>query len=101
MTLVPVSGALKPVEDVGAAGVVDLVEGVSVGLLHRHGVAAERTADGRLLKNTIKSLTDKPKHIPQMIWIKKQQNNNRKKKKKPTVSHSIVLCIKVMENKRK
>lgn len=41
MTLVPVSRALEPVEDVGAAGVVDLVEGVSVGLLHRHSVAAE------------------------------------------------------------
>lgn len=60
MTLVPVSGALEPVEDVGAAGVVDLVEGVSVGLLHRHGVAAEETAGGGLLKNTIKRLTDKP-----------------------------------------
>lgn len=57
VTLVPVSGALEPVEDVGAAGVVDLVEGVGVGLLHRHGVAAE---EGGLLKNTIKRLTDKP-----------------------------------------
>lgn len=68
MTLVPVSGALEPVEDVGAAGVVDLVEGVSVGLLHRHGVAAEETAGGGLLKNTIKRLTDKPAHVPQIIW---------------------------------
>lgn len=42
--LVPVSGAFEPVEDVGAAGVVDLVERVSVRLLHRHRVAA-RTED--------------------------------------------------------
>lgn len=41
---VPVSGAFEPVEDVGAAGVVDLVERMSVGLLHRHRVA-ERTED--------------------------------------------------------
>lgn len=67
VTLVPVPGALKPVEDVGAAGVVDLVEGVSVGLLHRHGVAAEITAVGRLFQNTIESLTDKPANIPQTI----------------------------------
>lgn len=32
----PVSGALEPVEDVGAAGVVDLIVGMSVRLLHRH-----------------------------------------------------------------
>lgn len=32
-------GAFKPVEDVGAPGVVDLVEWVSVGLLHGHGIA--------------------------------------------------------------
>lgn len=31
--------AFKPVEDVGAPGVVDLVEWVSVGLLHGHGIA--------------------------------------------------------------
>lgn len=68
MTLVPVSGALKPVEDVGAAGVVDLVEGVSVGLLHRHGVATEETAVGGLLKNSIKHHTGKPTYIPQIIW---------------------------------
>lgn len=35
-------GAFKPVEDVGAPGVVDLVEWVSVGLLHGHGVAKRR-----------------------------------------------------------
>lgn len=40
LTYQPVPGAFEPVEDVGAAGVVDLVERVSVGLLHRHGVAA-------------------------------------------------------------
>lgn len=57
MTLVPVSGALEPVEDVGAASVVDLVEGMSVGLLHRHGVAAaEITAGGGLRKSTTESL---------------------------------------------
>lgn len=36
---VPVPGAFEPVEDVGAAGVVDLVERVSVGLLDGHSVA--------------------------------------------------------------
>lgn len=44
------SCALEPVEDVGAAGVVDLVEGMSVGLLHCHSVAAEITAGDGLLK---------------------------------------------------
>lgn len=42
---VPVPGAFEPVEDVGASGVVDLVEWMSVGLLHGHRVAAE-TPDG-------------------------------------------------------
>lgn len=31
--------AFEPVEDIGAPGVVDLVEWVSVGLLHGHGIA--------------------------------------------------------------
>lgn len=35
--------AFKPVEDVGASGVVDLVEWVSVGLLHGHCIASKRT----------------------------------------------------------
>lgn len=35
------SGAFEPVEDVGAAGVVNLVERVSVRLLDGHGVTAE------------------------------------------------------------
>lgn len=35
----PVPRAFKPVEDVCASGVVNLVEGVSVGLLDSHGVA--------------------------------------------------------------
>lgn len=39
---VPVSGAFEPVEDVGAAGVVDLVEWMSVGLLDSHCVATGR-----------------------------------------------------------
>lgn len=34
-------GTFEPVEDVSAAGVVDLVEGMSVRLLHRHCIAAE------------------------------------------------------------
>lgn len=37
------SGAFKPVEDVSAPGVVDLVEWVSVGLLHGHCIAKKRT----------------------------------------------------------
>ena len=37
-------GAFKPVEDVGASGVVDLVKGVSVGLLDGHGVADKHTS---------------------------------------------------------
>lgn len=36
---VPVPCAFKPVEDVCASGVVDLVKWVSVGLLDSHGVA--------------------------------------------------------------
>lgn len=36
---VPVPGAFKPVEDVCASGVVDLVEWVSVGFLDSHSVA--------------------------------------------------------------
>lgn len=35
------SGAFEPVEDVGAAGVVNLVERVSVRLLNGDGIAAE------------------------------------------------------------
>lgn len=45
MASVPMSGAFEPVEDVSAAGVVDLVEGVSVGLLHGDGIAVDDTAD--------------------------------------------------------
>lgn len=37
----PVFGAFEPVEDVGAAGVVNLVEGMGVGFLHGDRVAAE------------------------------------------------------------
>lgn len=36
------SGAFEPVEDVGAAGVVDLVKRVSIRLLYSHSVAAGR-----------------------------------------------------------
>lgn len=36
------SSALEPVEDVSAAGVIDLVKGMSVRLLHGHGIT-ERT----------------------------------------------------------
>lgn len=43
------SGAFEPVEDVGAAGVVDLVKGVSVRLLDCHGVTAE--TDGRMFRD--------------------------------------------------
>lgn len=39
------SGALEPVEDVGAAGVVNLVKRVSVRLLNGDGVTAKNTAD--------------------------------------------------------
>lgn len=37
--LLPVPGALEPVEDVCASCVVDLVKGVSIRFLHGHGVA--------------------------------------------------------------
>lgn len=40
----PVSGAFKPIEDVGASGVVDLVKRMSIGLLNSHCVA-ERGKD--------------------------------------------------------
>lgn len=36
------SGAFKPVKDVSAPGVVDLVEWVSVGLLHGHRIAEKQ-----------------------------------------------------------
>ena len=36
-------GAFKPVEDVGASGVVDLIKGMSVGLLDGHSVADKHT----------------------------------------------------------
>lgn len=39
------SGAFEPVEDVGAAGVVDLVKRVSVRLLNGDGITAENTVD--------------------------------------------------------
>lgn len=38
----PVSGAFEPVEDVGAAGVINLVERVSVRLLHGNSITAKR-----------------------------------------------------------
>lgn len=38
-------GALEPVQDVGTACVVDLIKGVSVGLLDGHGVAVGQTRD--------------------------------------------------------
>lgn len=34
----PVFGALEPVEDVAAAGVINLIERVGVGLLHCHRI---------------------------------------------------------------
>lgn len=40
----PMPRAFKPVEDVGAPGVVDLVKWVSVGLLHSHGIANNKKA---------------------------------------------------------
>lgn len=39
------SGAFEPVEDVGAAGVVNLVEGVGIGLLHGDCIAANTNSD--------------------------------------------------------
>lgn len=39
---IPVSRAFEPVEDVCAAGVIDLVEWVSVGFLHSHSVAERK-----------------------------------------------------------
>lgn len=46
----PMSGAFEPVEDVGAAGVVDLIVGMSVRLLHRHRVALPVAADVWILQ---------------------------------------------------
>lgn len=45
----PVSGAFKPIQDVGAPGVVDLVKRMSVGLLNSHCVA-EREKDQEEIK---------------------------------------------------
>lgn len=36
---IPVSGAFKPVEDIGAAGVVHLVKRMGIRLLHSHCIA--------------------------------------------------------------
>lgn len=46
----PVSGALEPVEDVGAAGVINLIERVGVRLLHRHRVTLPVAADIGILQ---------------------------------------------------
>ena len=46
-------GTLEPVEDVSAPGVVDLVEGMSVGLLDSHGVA--ETGKGLFLSSVCHS----------------------------------------------
>lgn len=39
----PMPRAFKPVEDVGASGVVDLVKWVCIGLLHGHCIARNKT----------------------------------------------------------
>lgn len=44
----PVSGAFKPIEDVGAPGVVDLVKRMSVGLLNSHCVAESEKDQGEI-----------------------------------------------------
>lgn len=48
----PVSGAFEPVEDVGAAGVVNLVKRVSVRLLNGDGITAKKIIDYFFLKTT-------------------------------------------------
>jgi len=48
----PVSGAFKPIEDVGASGVVDLVKRMSVGLLNCHCVA-EKGKDQKYIFNLL------------------------------------------------
>lgn len=44
----PVSGAFKPVEDVGAPGVVDLVKRMSIGLLNSHCVTKRGKDQGEI-----------------------------------------------------
>lgn len=46
----PVSGAFEPVEDVCAAGVVNLVVGMCIGLLHGNGVTFPVAADVGILQ---------------------------------------------------
>ena len=46
-------GTLEPVEDVSAPGIVDLVKGMSVGLLDSHGVA--KTGKGAFLSSVTRS----------------------------------------------
>lgn len=46
----PVSGALEPVEDISAAGVVNLIIRMGVGLLHRHRVTLPVAADVGILQ---------------------------------------------------
>lgn len=42
----PVPCAFKPVENVCASGVIDLVEWVSVGFLHGHSIAKRQKSKG-------------------------------------------------------
>lgn len=51
----PVSGAFKPIEDVGTPGVVDLVKRMSIGLLNSHCVT-ERGKDQREIFNMKKNM---------------------------------------------
>jgi len=60
----PVPGALEPVEDVGAAGVVDLVEWMGVGLLHRHRIAAQSQRTSHHTEQTSRPLT----FVLQALW---------------------------------
>lgn len=48
----PVSGAFKPVEDVGAAGVINLIIRMGVGLLHCHRVTGTTWKDRRGTSDT-------------------------------------------------
>lgn len=48
----PVSGAFKPVEDVSAAGVINLIIRMGVGLLHCHRVTGTTWKDRRVTSDT-------------------------------------------------
>lgn len=72
----PVPCALEPVEDVSTARIVDLVKGMSVGLLHSHGVAAGKDnhswkcADQSLTLRNAQQYTKGHSALNKHVWLR-------------------------------